>query len=300
MFLFSSRKRVGCLGKLPLAADFSLETRLGGAAEAALDDWLRTIPRAEGAGGEVPPEAAAGSRSARAFVILDGRGRSGIAGLLRPSMDAAGRKFPFSLHIPVGGTALAEGLPGLLPRIAGVWEALADLDGNLAAAASLDAARKALRATRIALGPAPGRGSFAGQVRGIPLPPFLEALLPGGGSRGPGAADLVRRFARYAGRFDGDAVPAVALRAPFTDRFPAHLQLGFWLEWLAAISGRHAPPPAAVFVPAGRWGHDPRGLWILHRNLIPQDGEPLLGRGRGHEFLLDLIPEAAPAGEARP
>jgi len=144
MLFFSTRQKVGCLGKVPLASDFSLEVRLGGAPEEALSGWLHSIPKPEPgtetraafaalqAGGD-PPDGrlpAAEESGGFGFILLDSRGRAGITGRLWPSRDAAGRPFPFALYIGLDRKALRSELMPLLGRAQSAWKALDSLSSS--------------------------------------------------------------------------------------------------------------------------------------------------------------------------
>lgn len=299
MLFFTSRRRVGCLGKLPVAPDFDLESRIGGGAEEALSAWLRAIPGPE-PGGTVRKEEDTTGRNGFAFILFDPRMKDAIAGRLWPSRDSAGRTFPFALYAALDGKARRESILKTLNRSIELWRRLDGLaraggrywaDPESANSTDLHSIRKALKEFRIDadrdLRISSETADLSAKARSLELWSFLESLHPGEtGRRFP---ETFARFAKFARNFDGTDHPAVGLRVSAGEGEPIDLQTAFWLGWLEALIGRPAPRPEVFIAPYGEGGSMAGGsLWILYRGLLPQDGEVILGSRRSHEFLFDL------------
>lgn len=231
-------------GKVPLRVDFvSLHCQYDEAI--ALDEWLgQEVAAAHRAGGALPKQ--------RARFVLTFPGRTqALLGVLEPSRDQAGRKYPAAVFVPVERSA-AAGSFGALPLAATrFWrdaEALFDgvtslsyeaLKERLAALggptpAEVDAARDALAA-----GLDEDAGSFAARVLG---------------DDGTSAAALERvgRAVVRAARTD-DAARAPVLKCPA----PGERDVAVWCE-LARRARGSAPPAPSLW-----WGRgDGSPCWI--------------------------------------
>ena len=293
MWFLSPRRPVGCLGKVPFSPDYDLEARLGGGAEAALGEWLHCIP---------PPESAPRPSEGFAFLLRDPSRRGAIAGRLWPSADSAGRAFPFAVYLGLGRKELQGGTGAAVERLEPAWKALEFLasDGGRywpeirgTSPVDLAAARDRLRKAQIPLGewrpslPA----DLVRRMRELEAWPFLSSLFPGDTAARSAAAFL--RLARFLRNLDGVEQPRFALVAPYGPGLAQALQVTFWMEWING--GRDGAPlfPEAIFLPRGSCG----GLWLVFRDLLPQDGGPLLYGLPPHQYVFDLTGRSPPGEE---
>src|SRR5262245_42373853 len=99
MWFLSTRRPVGCLGKVPFTPDYDPESRLGGEAEAALGQWLYAVSSVEPRAGHSPGQ---GPADGYAFLLWNAGRRGAIAGRLWPSADSAGRRFPLAVYVALG------------------------------------------------------------------------------------------------------------------------------------------------------------------------------------------------------
>ncbi len=312
MWFLSTRRPVGCLGKVPFSPDYDLEARLGGEAEEALGEWLHAIPKPVPGAGHFPQS---GPAEGYAFLLREAGRRRAIAGRLWPSSDSAGRSFPFAVYIGLGRKELQGGLGATVERLEPAWKALEFMasDGGQywteirhSSTMGLAGARDRLLKAKIPHGEwIPSLpGDIGRRTRELGLGPFLSTLFPGDTPARSGATFL--SLARFLRNLDGVEKPRFAILAPFGQGLPEVLQLTFWIEW---INRRRRTEPAlmttvlddhfwiepiskiggtllpeAVFLPRGPGGC----LLLVFRDLMPQDGEPLLYGRPPHEYLLDL------------
>lgn len=298
MWPFTSRPEVGCLGKLPCAADFSVQQPLGLPAEETLASWLHLIPGAGGSIERAAPgvnleakiEARTGTSSPGFdFLAAEPEGRGAIAGRLWPSSDSAGRSFPFALYRGIQRRDLKPDLAAMLPRLSSVWNALDGLarqgdrpwtDGG----ADIATVRAAIRGAKADLAePEAARGDARGFREREPWP-ILAAIFP---QRGPAeiAAALVR-FGRFLDNLAAPEHPAVALRVPRSEELSASEQALFWAAWMETRLGRPAPLPR-LFI-QGRGEEAAKGFWFLYRAPLVQDAEVLFHGRATHEYICDL------------
>ncbi len=316
MWPFISRPEVGCLGKLPCAADFSVQQPLGLPAEETFASWLHLIPGAGGSTERAAPgentaaktaektgektEAKTGEGSSGFdFLATEPEGRGAIAGRLWPSSDSAGRAFPFALYRGIQRRDLKPDLAAMLPRLATVWDALDGLARQSGrpwteGGADIAAVRAAIRGAKAALAePEAARGDARGFREREPWP-ILAAIFP---QRGPAeiAAALVR-FGRFLDNFAAPERAAVALRVPRSAELSASEQVLFWAAWMEARLGRPAPLPRLYLQGHGLQGHGlqgrgeeaAKGLWFLYRAPLVQDAEVLFHGRATHEYICDL------------
>ncbi len=293
MWFSSSRRRVGCLGKLPLAADFSLEARMGIKAEDTLSGWLHVIPKPEASTGH---QGGGKENGGFGFFLLDSRRRTGITGRIWPSSDTAGRRFPFAIYIALDRKALKSDSAALYGRVKPAWDDLEKIVNSSGypwfemrewTPADASSAASLLKEAKVSLYDNPeGQKDPLHQANEMELWPFLEALFPGDSRLE--TARAMMRFGRFLKNFQGGGSPAVALRVPFSESHPPEAQVAFWAAWMSAALGKPAPLPEALFVPRGGESLT-AGLWFLYRELLPQDGEVLFYRRQSHEYLFDLV-----------
>ncbi len=288
MWPFSSRPEVGCLGKLPCAADFSVQQPLGVPAEETLSPWLHAI-----AGGGGQSASSPGSSPGFDFLAMEPGGRGGIAGRLWPSADSAGRSFPFALYKSFHRRDLKPDLAALLPRLPPLWGALDGLveaggrswiDGG----ADIGAVRAAIRGAKVSLPEPDGARAYAKGLRDREPWPILAAIFAG-----KGAAEIAAALIRF-GRFIENLAaeqPAVALRVPMSPAMSASEQSLFWAAWMEARLGRPVPLPR-LFVQErwlrGRLAEAAKGIWFIYRAPLAQDAEVLFHGRATHEYLCDL------------
>src|SRR6266540_4515783 len=114
MWFLSTRRPVGCLGKVPFSPDYDLETRIGGEAERALGEWLHAMPKPVLEAGH---SSRAGPAEGYAFLLREPGRRRAIAGRLWPSSDFAGRSFPLAVYIGLGRKEFQGGLCATVERL---------------------------------------------------------------------------------------------------------------------------------------------------------------------------------------
>lgn len=230
--------RLGLVGKLPAHGDFIRRGSLPASFCTPWDAWLQEgIAAARAAIGEARWESVWDAAPAWRFALPPGAcGPEAAAGVLLPSRDAVGRRFPLTLAA-VGGAGQAVAWPA-------AWFALVEGAGRAALAAGEDA--DALAALLPAPEPEP-EPTTAG-TRALP-PAMAEAV-----AKDPVAAVWARVDAEGAptGEAPESAAVAVPEDATAAEAVPDTDAIAAAIPGEAAACGA-APAPAAPPVAPGWW-----------------------------------------------
>ena len=274
----------GCYGKLPFHGDF-IRHRAALPEVDALDEWIQSgilaLRQAAGTGWEAAFDAAPPLR----FLYAPKGAARVLGGVLAPSRDRAGRRFPFLVFAGPLEARAAAGEPTQLPALLSSFMDRAE-DLALRGWNGLDL--KALPARVDALAsPAPeavaARTACAEFASTTTAGAFWSALF--------GAADDPRRFLlleNLAETLAGRAVPRFVLRFPPSGGETA---VAFWLETARRLSrgGVELPVLAA-------WSS--RGASLIYDALLSKYFLPVFQPDRDSETLFRLAGETLP-DEAR-
>lgn len=272
----------GCYGKLPLHGDF-IRHRAGDPEIEALDQWLQAgilaARQALGAGFEAAWDAAPVLR----FLHRAPRTRRLLAGVLAPSVDKAGRRFPFLVFARLDVKA-GELDASLLPLLAAGFleRAQAAATGGWAGR-DLKGVQAMVDGLAGPLDPAEARRACLAYVSETSCADFWAGLF--------GSADDARRYAlvqNFVEALSPKGAPKYALRVP--RGAGAEAEVAFWLELGRRVSRSPELPALAAW--------DPRGLTLVMDELQSKHFPPLLWPQRESAFLFPLAGEGAP-DEAR-
>jgi type VI secretion system protein ImpM len=252
---------VFAFGKVPRAGDF-VRTRGAGDVGAALEEWVTTgLERAEGRGHFADAFA---HGAIHAFVFRTTRAPGLVAGVVRPSRDAVGRRFPFvvAASVEVGGLGSH---PHLLPLLLGDFlEGAAELAlaaETLGGSADLERAIGAVRPPRFDHADAVFR-EYDGWLRTTAAATAWGAIY----------GDTAAWSAAHAIHTIEESVAPIRGHEPSTTTLGLRLPLGgagsaavaFWLDLVRAAAHWRAT------VPSFFWSTEPsRGSLVLQLGETP-------------------------------
>lgn len=272
----------GCYGKLPIHGDF-IRHRAGDPEIDALDQWLQagilTGRQAAAAAFDATWDATPPAR----FLYRSPRTRRVYAGVLTPSVDKAGRRFPFLVFARVEARP-EEIEPSVYPLlVSGFLERARAAAGTLK---DLKAVPGAIDALQQPLDPAGAKRACMTYVSETRLPAFWSSIF--------GSAEDPRKYLlsyNLAEILTPRAVPRYALRLPAGGGGEA--EVAFWLELTRRLC-RSAELPTLTL-----WGDAPAGaapgLTLLLDDLQAKYFLPLLWPQRDSEFLYPLAGDGTPA-----
>jgi type VI secretion system ImpM family protein len=278
----------GCLGKLPLHGDF-IRYNAASAEVQELDGWIQDgiyrgyeqlDARWDGAFDDAP--------HAR-FIYRSPRSARLVAGLFKPSVDKAGRRYPFLVYTLLGEKALGNEIAYLPCAMDDFLARAAELSDWSDSAISLSAFQAGFESLRFSPDMAGARRNFARFVLARSSGEYFESCF--------GQASDPRRFAAVGVVAEGAAsVTAKALRMPSTG---SDAEAAFWNELARRFS-------AASSIPTLTWWNPGKDSPRLHLGFGPLTGDwflPFALRGAAHSGpdqggdLVDLTQSAAAAAQ---
>lgn len=247
--------RAGGFGKVPALGDF-VRVRSGVASMGALEGWV-----AEGmALADARREADWPTRylrgSVHAFVYRAGCGRDAklLAGILRPSRDAAGRLFPIVLGAELPREACGE-VPALLPMLLGDFLEEADAVAGAAADATSQAQfeSKASELTRPSFTAQPlVRRDFEHWCSTTPLAHAWSAVL--GPSQVATAPELLMTLLECVSPLRGQEEPTTPLSLKLPLGIGGAASAAFWLHLIHSVARWRANVPTSFWCFDGTTG----------------------------------------------
>ena len=288
-----ARAAIGLVGKLPAAADF-VRMGAGSSAFASLYDWLIDgVQSAAASQGDWGESMAAGALQAMCY--LGPSRTSALGGVLAPSVDAAGRRFPIAAasEFPLDAALTEHGevLPLVLESM---WAVTSQLVSELQ---ELD--RAALEATELAaevdVSVPEALAAYRAWIEELELDDFVALVFDGDAARAAAAFALAEEaVAPYRGMENPDT--PLSLRLPLGRAGGA--AVCFWLDLVERAAGWRRT------VPSFFWSHDgDSGALMLHLGRVPPAAlsELWLPTGRCDQICDLILPEElwASAGVGR-
>ncbi|MGC4088532.1 MAG: type VI secretion system-associated protein TagF [Polyangiaceae bacterium] len=255
------------LGKLPSRGDF---VNLGGGGslqgelDAFLTDGVEWANERRGSSWHDSYE-----RSGLQAFVFGARGDRGgpsfCAGVLAPSRDAAGRRFPVCVAFPFAPSAALTAAPEVIPlALEAHWQAASELVADLVADPMLDAARR-LEALRVP-DDAPvdeASASYRQWTQELQLQELWSLLLPEQTQRKP--ADLLYLVTETVRPCRGSERPTTPLSLRLPLGAAGGAALCFWLDWVRRVARWKAT------IPNFFWSHDGHGgATLLNLGLSPK------------------------------
>jgi type VI secretion system protein ImpM len=277
----------GCLGKLPLHGDF-IRLNAAGPEVYELDHWIQEgivqgynelDSRWDSTFDAAPP--------AR-FIYVSPRGQKVLAGLFRPSVDRAGRRFPFLIYALIDATAISKDV-GLLPFAMQPFLARAnELVSFAGSAANLNMYLSSFESLRLALDLGEARRNFARFVLARTSGETWTASF--------GAATDDRRYSAMQAISEGADMrqgQSLMVRIPLVEPEP---EAAFWIELARRLSKDGRAPTLAMWNEAsgseGGIATQPR-LHLAFGDLKARSFLPFVLPQRQSAELLDFGSEAA-------
>lgn len=264
----------GCLGKLPLHGDF-IRYNAGGAEVHDLDHWV-----GEGIVHGYNELDAAWDRTFDAapqarFIYRSPRTQRVIAGLFQPSVDRAGRRYPFLVYAIIEPKALGQDLPYLPWALEPFIARAGEVAGWAESAINLNTFLGHFDSLRFEPDMADARRNFGRYVLSTAAADFW--------ARSFGAADDPRVYAAVQSVSEGpESRTPFALRLPITD---GAAEAGFWLELTRRLTRAGSLPTLAWFTqPKDGSGH----LHLCFGELGARFFLPVLLPGRSDPVIRDL------------
>lgn len=267
---------VGCYGKLPLHGDY-VSHQSDGPEARQLTAWLDAGYRLTGGQDDID--------AAEIRFYLPSFGRRPIVGAFWPSADASGtRRFPFALFATISARSLSPlgyAIPASLDR---TWEDLAT---------AIPVVREA---------PGPDRVmSLLGEIVLVDPPeadPVHRQLRQDAGEPGDIDAavevfvDVVRLADAVAGPKRGE-VRDFAVRIPLRTTYPAAVEASAWLGILSERLGAEALAARSHLFVRPAKGDAAGDLFVIHRELKPEDLGFLLAPTEAYPYgnLLGVEPD---------
>jgi type VI secretion system protein ImpM len=235
----------GCLGKLPLHGDF-IRYNAASAEVRELDTWIQEGIYQGYQELDSRWDTSFDTAPVSRFIYCSPRSRRLLAGLFKPSVDKAGRRYPFLVYTVIEPNALGNDA-GYLPwAMEPFLLKAAELAAWSDSAIDLNNFLRSFESFRFKLDLTEARKSFAKYVLSHRAGEYWTASY--------GAADDPRRFAAVqltAWGADLRAPESQALRLPVTE---AEAEAAFWIELSRRMSANGSLPTLAFWnEPAG--GH---------------------------------------------
>ncbi len=231
---------IGCFGKLPIAGDF-LRVNAGGPEAADLDQWIQeglsAVKAKLGPGWERAFDASAPQR----FVYVPDKAERALAGVMVPSRDQTGRRYPMCIFLRVERDGQSGASGWVAARYASFFEAAVEL--ARAGWGDADAKGFLARVERLADRSVDASGARADLERrweARTLGEFCRDLF--GDEAGPRASALGGALDALlpALRADG-AKPSFGLKYPLSNEEEA--DVAFWCELTSRLTRRDLGDP---------------------------------------------------------
>ncbi len=223
----------GCLGKLPLHGDF-IRSNAAGAEINEFDQWIQEgIYQGYnelGSGWDAAFDAAPKA----AFIYCSPRSRRIVAGMFKPSVDRAGRRYPILIYTLLEPSAVGNQLDFLPSAMAPFLAAAGELVQKSAELANLNAFLASLETLRFVPDTAGARQQFGRFVLITNAMKYWAGMF--------GSAEDPRRFAAVGGAVEGAGTRppgSVALRLPYTED---PVEVSFWQELARRLADGRALP----------------------------------------------------------
>ncbi|MFZ5891299.1 MAG: type VI secretion system-associated protein TagF [Myxococcota bacterium] len=286
------------LGKVPARGDF-VNLGAGGAVQSELDAFLTdNVEWTNERRGNSWHEGY--ERSPMQAFVFGARGERGAAsycaGVLSPSRDAAGRRFPLCSAFPFAPSPALSAAPELTPLVLeAVWQAASELVQAIIADPMLDLSRQ-LDSARISEEPSLEEvGGWYGQwTRELPLEELWSLLLPENTRRHPAELlYLVTETVRPCRGVERPTTP-LSLRLPLGAAGGA--ALCFWLDWVRRVARWKST------IPNFFWSHDgAAGTTLLSLGVAPKSTLSELWSPTGQrDEICDLVAASTSSTELMP
>ncbi|HEX7900594.1 MAG TPA: type VI secretion system-associated protein TagF [Planctomycetota bacterium] len=280
----------GCYGKLPIHGDF-IRHHAGDPEIDEFDQWLQmgilAGRKAAGAGFDAAWDATPPAR----FLYRSPRTRRVFAGVLAPSVDKAGRRFPFLVfaRLDARPEEIEASLVPLL--VSGFLDRARDVAFSGWAGKDLKGVQGLIDGLARPLDPAEAKRACSAFVTDTAAPAYWASLF--------GSPDDPRKYLlahNLAEILTPKSVPRYALRLPRGAGGEA--EVSFWLELARRLHKNPDLPTLTV------WGDAPAGaapgMTLLMDDLREKYFLPVLWPNRDSEFLYPLAGDGAtPAAETR-
>jgi len=282
----------GCLGKLPLHGDF-IRYNAGSPEVHELDHWIGEgiVHGYHELGGSWDRTFDAAPRAS--FVYISPKSRRVVAGILRPYVDKAGRRYPFLVYALLENTVPATDLPYLPWALEHFIAKAAEVAHWADTSINLNMFLSHFDALRFEPDMGESRRNFGKYVLMKPAAEFLAQDF--------GAADDPRAFAALQSVSEGPELKghnALAVRLPLGEGMPG---AAFWLELARRMTKTGTLPVLTYWSEAT--ADLPARLHLCFGELGSRHFLPLVLPSRPDPVLRDLAgvhgdPEAARKGKA--